>query len=173
MAHPTAAPDEVSINPQLAEFLHGGLIIHLATRSADLRPCSIIASGLRVEHPRRVTVFVTEAMGAPAFANLADNGEMAITMVKVTDHRSIQLKGRKLVDAPASEADRQFQQEYMERLRPELMQVGVPRSIVIRLAWWPSRAIQMSVRDLYLQTPGADAGRRLEAGAGSLLRGRP
>jgi hypothetical protein len=173
MAISPAVPDESSINAQLAEFLHGGLIIYLATRSADLRPTSIIASGLRVEHPRRVTVFVTEAMGPLTFANLADNGEMAITMVKVTDHRSIQLKGRKLVDAPASEADRVFQQAYMERLRPELMLVGVPRSVVNRLAWWPSRAIQMSIRDLYLQTPGVDAGRRLEAGAGSLLRGRP
>ena len=58
----------------------------------------------------------------------------------------------------------------MERLGPDMALVGVPRSMTARLVWWPSRAIQMDVRELFLQTPGANAGRRLEAGAGSLLR---
>ena len=93
----------------------------------------MIASGLRVDGPQRVTVFVAEAVGAaPVFANLADNGEMAVTLSNVLDHRSIQLKGRRLADGPASEADRAFQAQYMERLRPALTLVGMPRSIAAR-----------------------------------------
>ena len=167
------APAESTITPQLAEFLHSGLIMYLATRSADLSPASVMAAGLRVDGPERVTVFVAEAVGAPVFGNLLDNSEMAVTLANVIDHRSIQIKGRRLADAPASPADRAFQAQYMDRLRPELMLVGVPRSTAARIVWWPSRAIQMHVRDLFLQTPGANAGRRLEAGGASLLRAHP
>ena len=172
MATPPVAATDASITPQLAEFLHSGLIMYLATRSADLTPVSVIASGLRVDGPQRVTVFVSEAVGAAVFPNLADNGQMAVTMSNVVDHRSIQIKGRLVAIGPASEADRAFQAQYMERLRPELMLIGVPRSIAARIAWWPSRAIQMQVCEMFVQTPGANAGRPLETGAGSLLRAR-
>jgi hypothetical protein len=175
MGTPPVAPADATINPELAEFLHSGLIMFLATRSADLSPSSVMAAGLRVDGPQRVTVFVALSVGTPApvFGNLADNGEMAVTLSNVLDHRSIQLKGRRLADGPASEVDRAFQAQYMERLRPALMLVGMPRSMAARLVWWPSRAIQMDVRDLFLQTPGMNAGRRLEAGGGSLLRAHP
>jgi hypothetical protein len=173
MGNPPVATADATITPDLAMFLQTGLIMFLGTRSADLTPTSVIASGLRVDGPHRITVFVAEAVGARTFSNLADNGEMAVTMSNVVDHRSIQIKGRRLVDGPASESDRAFQAQYMERLRAELTMLGVPRSVAARIVWWPSRAIQMDVRDLFLQTPGANAGRRLEAGGGSLLRGAP
>jgi Pyridoxamine 5'-phosphate oxidase len=173
MGKPPVAATDASITPQLADFLHSGLIMFLATRSADLTPTSVLAAGLRVDGPQRVTVFVSEALGGAVFPNLANNGEMAVTMSNVIDHRSIQLKGRLVAIGPASEADRAFQAQYMERLRPEMMQIGVPRSIAARIVWWPSRAIQMDVREMFVQTPGANAGRPLEAGAGSLLRAHP
>jgi hypothetical protein len=173
MGKPPVADTDASISPQLAEFLHSGLIMFLATRSADLTPTSVIAAGLRVDTPRRVTVFVTEAMAAPVLPNLAHNGEMAVTMSNVLDHRSIQLKGRLVAVGPASEVDRAFQAQYMERFRPAMTMFGVPRSIAARLAWWPSRAVQMDVREMFVQTPGANAGRPLEVGAGSLLRTLP
>jgi hypothetical protein len=173
MGNPPVATADATITPDLAAFLQSGLIMFLGTRSADLTPTSVIAAGLRVDDPQRITVFVAEAVGGPTFNNLADNGEMALTMSNVLDHRSIQIKGRRLVEGPASEIDRAFQAQYMERLRAELTMLGVPRSVAARVVWWPSRAIQMDVRDLFLQTPGANAGRRLEAGGGSLLRGAP
>jgi hypothetical protein len=174
MVRPPVAPaDAAHITPQLADFLHSGLIMYVATRSRDLNPASVMAAGLRVETPQRLTVFVAEAMGAPVFPNLADNGEMAVTLSNVVDHRSIQIKGRQLSQTAASEADRDFQARYMERLRPEMTLIGVPLSIAERIVWWPSRAIEMEVREMFVQTPGANAGRPLETGAGSLLRGRP
>jgi Pyridoxamine 5'-phosphate oxidase len=169
MGKPPVAATDASITPQLAEFLHSGLIMFLATRSADLTPTSVIAAGLRVDAPRRVTVFLTETMAASVLPNLADNGEMAVTMSNVLDHRSIQLKGKLAAVGPASEVDRAFQAQYMERFRPAMTMLGVPRSIAARLAWWPSRAIQMDLREMFVQTPGANAGRPLEVGARSLL----
>jgi hypothetical protein len=145
----------------------------LATRAADLTPSSVLASGLRVDTPQQVTVFLTEAAAAPALPNLAHNGEMAVTLSNVLDHRSIQLKGTLVAMRPSDEADRAFQAQYMERFRPAMTAIGVPRSIAARLAWWPSRAVQMAVREMFVQTPGANAGRPLEVGAGSLLRAVP
>jgi hypothetical protein len=44
----------------------------------------------------------------------------------------------------------------------EMASVGVPRSAWGRLAWWPTLALRMEVREVFVQTPGPSAGRRAE-----------
>jgi hypothetical protein len=63
MGNPPVATADATITPDLATFLQTGLIMFLGTRSADLTPTSVIASGLRVDGPHRITVFVAEAVG--------------------------------------------------------------------------------------------------------------
>ena len=36
----------------------------------------------------------------------------------------------------------------------EMGLVGVPRSAWRRLAWWPTLALRMEVREVFVQTPG-------------------
>jgi hypothetical protein len=166
----SAAAPPASISPALAEFLESGLIMYLCTRSAALKPGSVGAAGLRVDSPTVVTVFLPEAFAPSVMDNLHDNGQMSVELVKVTDARAVQIKGTLLTDTPASPADVVFQEEYRARLSPELALVGMPRSTVARLVFTPSRALRMSVEALFLQTPGAAAGRPLEADAASILR---
>jgi hypothetical protein len=167
------SPPAATITPALAEFLESGLIISLGTRSAGLQPASVGAAGLRVETPTTVTVFLAEAVIMAALDNLQDNGQMSIELVKVTDARAVQIKGKLVSMAPATAADEAFQEAYRARLMPELSQVGMPRSTIARLVFTPSRALRMNVDALFLQTPGPHAGRPLEADGASILRCTP
>lgn len=171
MDRPTPSPP-AAISPALAEFLESGLIMHVGTRSAGLKPSSVGAAGLRVEAPTVVTVFLPEAVSPGALADLADNGQMTIELVKVTDARAVQIKGTLLDRRLATAEDLVFQESYRARLTPELAQVGMPRSTVARLILSPSHALRLKVQALFLQTPGPNAGRPLEGDAASLL-GRP
>jgi hypothetical protein len=170
---PTAAAPPVSITPALAEFLESGLIMYIATRSATMKPSNVGAAGLRVEGPTTITVFLPDAVSATALGDLADNRQISVELVKVTDARAVQIKGELLEISAASDADQVFQEDYRARLMPELAQVGMPRSTVSRLVFWPARALRVAVKALFLQTPGAQAGRPLEAGAASLLQQIP
>jgi hypothetical protein len=166
----TSSP--ATITPALAEFLESGLIMSIGARSATLKPASVGAAGLRVDAPGIVTVFVAEAVIGGVLPDLNDNGQMSVELVKVTDARAVQIKGTLLQNTPATAADEAFQETYRARLMPELAQVGMPRSTVARLAFTPSRALRMAVSALFLQTPGPNAGRPLEADGASILRGR-
>lgn len=155
-----------ALPPVLSSLLDGPSIMHLATRNAALEPLSVMAFGLQAAlDASEVTVFMPANMAADTLANLRDNGQMALTLVRPSDHSSIQLKGTWLGERRTDESDRAFLARYRDALEEELNLVGVPRSIWSRLVWWPCVALRMQLRDVFVQTPGPGAGRRLEPSA--------
>ena len=154
-----------ALPPELFALLDGPAVMHLATRDAELQPTSTFAFGLDAAGDgREVTVFVPVALATPTLANLRDNGQMALTIVRPTDHRSVQLKGTWLGERRADDADRAHVARQRYALTQELGLVGVPRSLWRRFAWWPSLALRMEVRDAFVQTPGPKAGQPCQAG---------
>src|SRR6185436_18741025 len=92
--------------------------------------------------------------------------QMAVELVRSSDHRALQIKGTWLGERRTSDDDRAFLIRYHNALLQEMGLVGVPRSKWDRLSWWPAVALRMEVRDVFVQTPGPGAGRRCEpAGA--------
>lgn len=178
-----------ALPPELARLLEGPSIMFLGTRDAALQPMSTIAFGLRLaprdghesgvsgadkaDHRgdsrdrkgREVTVFLPSPLAPMMLANLRDNGQMALTIVRPTDHQSVQVKGIWLGERRTDDDDRAYVERYREGLTQELGLVGVPRSIWRRVIWWPSLALRMEVREVFVQTPGPGAGRRCEPGA--------
>jgi hypothetical protein len=132
--------------------------MHLATRDAELQPASTFAFGLAVSDDREVTVFLPVALASFTLANLRDNGQMALTIVRPTDNRAVQLKGIWLGERRADDADRALVERQRDALTQELGLVGVPRSLWRRIVWWPSLALRMEVREVFVQTPGPKAG---------------
>jgi hypothetical protein len=154
--------------PELACLLEGPSIIYVATRNADLVPASTMAFGLQVTPGgREVTVFVPAATSTDTLDNLRDNGQMAISFVRPSDHAATQVKGTWLGERRTDDADRAFISRYRDALVEEINLVGVPRSIWTRVVWWPCLALRMEVRDVFVQTPGPGAGRRLEPSKGA------
>jgi hypothetical protein len=149
---------------ELAGFLESGVILYLATRSADLEPESLMAFGVKIGvGDDLLTVYLAEAPAAATMANLKDNGQMALSAVRVTDYKSLQLKGEFVSSRPVNEADQAIQMRYLGLLGADLGRVGVPRSTGMRMIWTPGLALTMRVRDIFVQTPGRRAGFALEA----------
>jgi hypothetical protein len=175
MAKPSAAgagAGPLSALPEdLYELLRGPSIMFIATRNAALEPLSTIAHGLQVaSDDREATVFLAAALSPAILANLRDNGQMAVTVVRPTDHRALQIKGAWLGERRTTEDDRAFLSRYREEMLQEMGLVGVPRSMWRRVAWWPCVALRMEVRESFVQTPGPSAGQRCEPAAAPAAR---
>jgi hypothetical protein len=157
-----------SVPPDLLKLLDEPVIMHLGTRNAALEPISILAFGVElVGDGREITVFVPAITSGETMANLRDNGMLALAMTRPTNHHALQIKGAWLGERRTTEADHERLARYRDALTQEMGLVGVPRSIWLRLLWWPAIALRMEVREVFVQTPGKGAGRRLDAAGGA------
>lgn len=152
-----------ALPPELSELLDGPSITYLATRNAKLEPLSALAFGVQAASDgRELTVFLPAAVSPPTLANLRDNGQIAVSLVRPSDHRALQIKGVWLGERRTTDDDRAFLLHYRDAMLGEMSTVGVPRSVWGRAAWWPAIALRMEVRDTFVGTPGPSAGRRCE-----------
>jgi hypothetical protein len=147
---------------EVIELLSSGVVISVATRDPALVPECVPAMGTRVHRDRRaLTLFLPRAVIGATLVNIADNGRVAINLTRPTDEKSIQLKGRATAVREPTDADRTAQELYRGALTEQLAVVGMPRAMTRRLTWWPSVAIEVQLEDVFVQTPGPGAGRRM------------
>ncbi len=146
-----------------ADFIESGVSMLVGTRDAALRPSCTRALGARV-HPERssLTVYLPAWAAPRLVADLEQNGRIAIAFSRPISHQTIQVKGRAGSWRASGEADRAVQERYLAALLEQLHAVGLPRSLGRRLHWWPSVAVDVEIEAIFLQTPGPDAGRRLD-----------
>lgn len=161
-----AAPGTpIRFDDELLELLGSGVDVLVATRDADLSPECVMGMGLKVHPDRRhITVYVARVLVTPTLENLRANAEVAITMCRPIDHKTIQAKGRFVGVRDSGPEDRRVQEICRSAYAEHLAVFGVPRTFTRRMAWWPSVAIDVEVREIFTQTPGPDAGTRI-AGA--------
>ncbi len=157
---------EVQLSEDLVEFLESGVSMLVGSRDAALRPACTRALGVKVGADRRtVTVFLSASLTARMQSDFADNGRIAACFSRPIDHRTIQLKGRVLAVRPTTDSDRAVQDRYLGAFAEQVAISGLPRSVVRRVKLTPGIAVDFVIDDVFLQTPGPGAGRRLEADA--------
>jgi len=140
--------------------------MQVGTRDKDRRPEVLRAVGVAVGPDRStLTVYVPAELAARTLANLEDNGELAITFSQVIDHRTVQLKGKLVSLRRSRRNERALQERWLAAFAEQLHMVGFSRRLALRIRIWPSIALELEVRDLFAQTPGPGAGRRIEGGA--------
>lgn len=155
----TAAAASPPLTEELVEHMATGVDMMVGTRDASLAPESMLAMGIKVHPDRRtVTVYLPTQLAAATLRNLQDNGQIAVTLVRASTLKGIQLKGRYLCHRESSPSDRDLQAVFRSALVEELAVVGVPRSATRRLHWWPSIAVDVDVDSVFVQTPGPKAG---------------
>jgi general stress protein 26 len=154
---------DVVLPADLVEFVESGVSVLVGTRDAQLRPHAMRAFGATV-HPDRkgITIYLCESVSARTLADMRDNGQVAVTFSRPIDHRSIQLKGRVTAIAPTTEAERLIQERYLSGWVEQVYVVGLPRAIGRRMQLFPSCAVKIALHGLFHQTPGPDAGRRMD-----------
>jgi len=156
----------MQIRSELVEFLTSGVSLLVGTRDVRLVPACLRAMGVAIAADRTgLTVFVPKATGARTLANLRDNGRIAVTFSRVIDLKGVQIKGKCIGMRDATEAEHALQARYLDAFCGALEEIGMPRPISARFAFWPSVAVEVRAESLFEQTPGPSAGRALEGGA--------
>lgn len=148
---------------EVFELIRGGAPMAVATADAERRPSCLRGLGADPGPGRTLTVYVNATLAGRMRADLEVNPRIAVTLSRLPDLRSIQLKGVVRAVRPATAHDHAIRARYLEALAEQLSLAGLPRSLVRRVVAEPCLAIELEAQELFEQTPGAGAGRVLGA----------
>ena len=121
-------------------------------------------SGWRVGADQRtMTILVPDDSLQKLVELLQLNGALAVTVEEFPSHETYQFKGpylshRALQDGDVEVADR-MRRRFARSLKP--MYPDVPEDVLNAFVSPPSLAVELEVREIFLQTPGPGAGKRL------------
>ena len=153
------------IPDRVIEMLSGPSFVQIGTRDESLRPAHTYAVGTMVHEDRQtVTVLVPTARAARILPHLESNGRVALGIAQAS-HEAYQLKGTYLATRPTDADDLARQEAYRKALLVDARRTGFPEEVAWALtqgfAYTPSVAITFRAEEVFLQTPGPDAGTRL------------
>lgn len=153
------------ISRDLVDFVESGVSVLVGSRDAELRPDCQRGFGATVGEDRAsLTVYLNAALADAMTRNFRDNGAIAVTFSRPIDHRTFQVKGTVTRVRDAAPEERERQERYLAAFVEHLCVVGLPRSLTRRFRVWPAVAIEMTIDEVFVQTPGPGAGRRVEEG---------
>ena len=135
----------------------------VGTRDPSLMPECTRAWGIHIGADRgAVTIFLSEAFAGKTIENLRDNGKVAVTCTRPTDHTTCQLKGQVLRIKPVTSADREVSRQWHRDFAAELRAIGVPSTLSEAWIVEPTVAVDIAVIEVFDQTPGPSAGKKME-----------
>lgn len=153
------------IPDRILDVIHGPAFMHAATRDERLRPAHAFVVGATV-HPDRetITFFVPESRSERILSDLENNGRVALAVGLVT-HEAYQLKGVFLSSRPTDAKEQAMQEIYRSNVLSSMLQAGYPQQLAQPMAlgflYQPGIAITFRVEEIFLQTPGPDAGKKI------------
>jgi hypothetical protein len=151
------------IPKELLELVEGGASIQVGTRDEALRPECLRAVGAQLGADRStLIVYVPSELAARTIANLENNGAIAVTFSQISNHHTIQVKGELRTLRRTRKNERILQERWLAAFTEQLHMTGFSRRIGRRLRYWPSLALELEIHELFAQTPGPGAGRRIE-----------
>jgi hypothetical protein len=151
------------LDREVVEFIHGPVAVGVATRGDDLRPGFARGWGPEVSvDGRSVRLCVSAPVGSRMRANLEGNGAVAVGFCPPTIARAVQLKGVATVVGEPEAADLDRVERHVRSFVEGCKRVGVPAEVSRRMyAAAGLVSIEFSVGEVFDQTPGPTAGRRL------------
>ena len=157
------APRQVAVPGIILDFLERATVAVAGTRDRQLVPRLHRISGWKVEADgRTMTCFVARGFTSGLAGALEDNGQLAVTIEEVGPHETYQFKGRYLSSRPLSDEDRALCREIKERfVKVVSTKFGLPEEACRAFSPGPELAVSFELGEIYLQTPGPGAGRRL------------
>jgi predicted pyridoxine 5'-phosphate oxidase superfamily flavin-nucleotide-binding protein len=144
------------------ELFESGSALIVATVDAENRPEAARAWGVQVlDGGTRLRVILgTDA--ERTLANLGATGRVAVTATNVTNHESLQAKGIGTNDGCETAADQARRQSFTtEFFRLVSETDGVPVELLERLLPDAYVTFEMTVEEVFDQTPGPVAGRQV------------
>jgi len=153
------------IPDRVVEVIHGPAWLYAGTHDEKLRPAHTFAVGAVVHSDREhVTFFVPRSRSERILSDLTSNGKVALA-VALASHEAYQLKGGYVSSRPTDEKDLTVQEIYRPKLFADGLRAGYPEQIIkplaLGFAYRPGVAITFRVQEVFLQTPGPDAGKKI------------
>ena len=151
------------LDPAVVEFIHGGVAVGVATHDDDLRPEFARGWGPEVSADgRSVALCVSAPEGSRMRANLERNGAVAVGFSPPTIARAVQVKGVATVMGEPEAADLERVERHFRSFVAEAARIGAPAELSQRMFVRTGLvAVQFSIDEVFDQTPGPTAGRRL------------
>jgi hypothetical protein len=149
-------------NEQLRDCTGAGTSVLVGTVDAEGFPscCRGIAVTTRDDFDS-VTVYVPAATGQETVANVATTRRIAVGCSNPIEHTSVQIKGVTRSVRVASSDELQLVSTRLQQFAEVLESIGLPRRLSRSLTHWPAFAIDVSVEEVFDQTPGPQAGTML------------
>jgi hypothetical protein len=147
---------------RLRKCVRSGLSIIVATADTERVPscCRGIAIKTNDEF-ETVTVYVPAATSHETMANVATTRRVAIVCAEPLSHETTQIKGVTRAVRLASQSEESFVRERRDAFAGVLASLGYPLHLATRITHWPAFAIDVSVEQVFDQTPGPNAGTAL------------
>lgn len=160
---PAAAGKQVTVPGILMNFLERATIAIAGTRDKDMVPHVHRISGWKVEPDRHaMTCLVPELFSKHLIRSLEDNGHFAVTIEEIGPHETYQFKGRYVSSRPCGEEDMILHRQLQDRFAKVVAaKFGLAAPVAGSFVLEPSIAITFEIEEIFLQTPGPGAGRRL------------
>jgi hypothetical protein len=149
------------IPEDLVDFLESGVSILVGTRNAKNEPEATRSCGAKVSADRASVSLYFPDWAQRAIVDIEENGHVAVCFSRMLDNYSIQLKGEGATVREATDAERMVPERYLAAYVETLSMAGFPRALTTRIRVWPAKVVTFPVRDIFIQTPGPNAGDRL------------
>ncbi|MCE3261205.1 MAG: hypothetical protein K0R43_284 [Pseudoduganella sp.] len=157
-----------NLDPGQIAFMRGGVSISVASCGSNGMPQLVRAIGCRVsDDGRRVTVFVPETKSQAVQRDIFATGAIAVAFTQPSTHRTMQLKSRDARVTALAPDDAQLVESYRDAFVAEVGAMGFREHMVRTLLACPPQqlvALSFCPSEAYSQTPGPNAGKKLEAG---------
>ncbi len=151
------------IPQDLVDFVQGPVVMAVGTRSDGLMPAVTYGRGAVVDAENDVIIIIVPDVDSEStFENLAHNGVIAVSFGDGISHETYQFKGQCLDVGPSDEHQRAIEDVYTRKMIAHYGAIGVPDEYFGGYALYPSTAIRFRVEQVFVQTPGPGAGRKLD-----------
>jgi len=151
------------LDPGVVEFIHGGVAVGVGTRDGELRPEFARGWGPEVSADgRSLRLCVAAPEGSRMRANLEGNGAVAVGFSPPTIARAVQVKGVAAAVGEPEADDLERVERHVRSFVAEAERIGAPAELSRRMFVGTGLvAVEFSIDEVYVQTPGPTAGRRL------------
>ncbi len=151
------------LDPTVVEFVHGGVLAGVATRDEGLTPSLTRGWGPQVSPDgRSLKLCVPAPDGSRTRANLEGNGAIAVGFAPPTIARAVQLKGVVSGLSKPDAGDRERVERHFGLFTEECVLIGAPPHVPLRMIMRDDLVlVSFEIDEVYDQTPGPTAGRRL------------
>ena len=163
------SPTPHQLDPDHLRFMTGGVSINTASSGASGLPSQCRAFGCRVDDAgRRIRVFLSGAQAADLLRDVGQSRALAVVFSDPPTHRTIQIKGRDARVERLAPGDPAVVAAYRTAFVACLRPLGFTEPMVRALLDCPDAdlvAVAFTPEAAFNQTPGAQAGTPLQAGA--------